>query len=333
MTNRERVLKALNFEKMDILPYSISLTQQALENVLSHVNNENYMNDFNEHLTFVWLTKPQTTIKPNYDMDEFGVIWNKSGADKDIGVIDNIQVYDEESLEKYIFPEIDEEFIRGEMVKLVNSDNNNFKVAAIGFSLFERVWTLMGFEDTLCNMLAEPELVHKLFDKVCERNLKLLDIALEYEFDCVYFGDDWGQQKGLIMGAPHWNEFIKPRLKKMYDKVKSSGKYICQHSCGDLREILDTTLFEMGLNIYQTFQPEIYGLDFAKKLKNKIVILGGISTQIDLPRITPEQIKPLVEKTIAAFDNTGIILSPTHSIEVDVPAQNVVALVNAFEKQ
>ena len=30
---------------------------------------------------------------------------------------------------------------------------------------------------------------------------------LEYDIDGVYFGDDWGQQKGLIMGPEHWRRF------------------------------------------------------------------------------------------------------------------------------
>ncbi len=332
MTNKQRVISALNFETMDLLPFSISLTAQARQNVIDYTGDKDYIKHFNDHITYQEVGKPQKAIKPDYDIDEFSVIWNKSGADKDIGVIDNIQILDWDSFNRYEFPPIDEDYIHSVMTKLEQSDNDNFKVAAMGFSLFERVWTLMGFEDTLCNMLAEPELVHALFDRVCERNLKILDIALEHDFDCFHFGDDWGQQKGLIMGLPHWNEFVKPRLKRMYDRVKRSNRYISQHSCGDISQLLDT-LHDMGLNIYQTFQPEIYDLDYAKKLKGRIVVWGGISTQVDLPVISKGEVKPLVMRTIQAFDNTGIILCPTHAIEVDVKAENIVALMEAFTHQ
>lgn len=330
MTNKERVIAAINFKEVDKVPYSISFNGQALDNMIAFTGNKDYQNTINDHITSAYFNMPQTNIKPEFDMDEFGVIWNKTGADKAIGVIENIQISTEEDLENYTFPEIDEEFIRSQMEYLTKSDNNNFKVAAIGFSLFERVWTLMGMEDTLCNMIVEPELIHKLFDKICERNLKIIDIALEYDFDCFHFGDDWGQQKGLIMGVTHWREFIKPYLSKMYAKVRNSGRYVSQHSCGDLRDIMDD-LYEIGLNIYQTFQPEIYGLDYAKQLKGKIAIWGGISTQADLPYVTPDRVKEIVAQTKKAFDYTGIIISPTHSLEFDVPPQNIIAMIEEFD--
>ena len=114
--------------------------------------------------------------------------------------------------------------------------------------------------------------------------------------------------------------------------MKASGKYISQHSCGDLREILED-LHGMGLQIYQTFQPEIYGLAYAKQLKGKIAVWGGISTQMDLPYRTPDEIREIVKQTIRAFDGTGLIVAPTHSIEHDVPPENIAAMVEAFQQQ
>ena len=50
--------------------------------------------------------------------------------------------------------------------------------------------------------------------------------------DAFYFGDDWGQQKGLIMGPEHWRRFIKPCLARLYAAGK--GKLVAQHSCGGI---------------------------------------------------------------------------------------------------
>ncbi|MGN0493008.1 MAG: uroporphyrinogen decarboxylase family protein [Acutalibacteraceae bacterium] len=300
--------------------------------MVEYTKDENYINSIENHITECYLVKPQREIKHDIYEDEFGVLWDKSGADKDIGIVANCLVYDEESLEKYALPDVDEEYIRKQLENLMASPEENFRVASIGFSLFERCWSLMGFENCLCNMLAEPELVHKLLRKICDRNLRIIDIALEYDIDCFHFGDDWGQQKGLIMGVTHWREFIKPYLKEMYDRVKSAGKYISQHSCGDLREILTTDLYEMGLNIYQTFQPEIYTLEYAGQMFGKVAVWGGISTQADLPYKTPEEIKKIVINTAQAFDYTGLIISPTHSIEFDVPPQNITEMIDTFKK-
>ncbi len=332
MTNRERVIASINFEKPDKVPHNVFFTEQAFHKMQQHSGNNNYIQSIQNHITQAYLDKAQVQVAPDRFRDEFGVIWDKSGADKDIGVVSNIQIADEESFANYVFPPVDEQYIRQAMRALEASDDSNFKVASIGFSLFERAWTLMGFENTLCNMCAEPELLHKVLRKICDRNLQILDIALEYDFDCFHFGDDWGQQQGLIMGVTHWNEFIRPYLEEMYTKVKKRGLYISQHSCGDLRDILDT-LWEMGLNIDQTFQPEIYGLEYAKKLHGKIAVWGGISTQRDLPYKSPQEIRQIVKNTIRAFGGTGLIVSPTHAIEFDVPAENIDAMIHEFIDQ
>jgi uroporphyrinogen decarboxylase len=67
-------------------------------------------------------------------------------------------------------------------------------------------------------------------------------------------GDDWGQQRGLIMGPKLWRRFIKPRVQAMYARVKAAGKFVMQHSCGAIQELFPD-LVEMGLDIFNTFQP------------------------------------------------------------------------------
>ena len=39
-------------------------------------------------------------------------MWNRSGVDKDIGVIDSILLEEPEDLDTYVFPLVDEAFIR-----------------------------------------------------------------------------------------------------------------------------------------------------------------------------------------------------------------------------
>ena len=92
-----------------------------------------------------------------------------------------------------------------------------------------------------------------------------MDIALEYDFDGIYFGDDWGQQHGLIMGLEHWRHYIKPQMARLYKKVKDKRLFAFQHSCGDCHELFPD-LIESGLDCYQTFQPEVYDVREMKKL-------------------------------------------------------------------
>jgi len=331
MNRRERVLAALHFETPDFTPYQIGFTGQMYEKMKAYAGEE-FFGRIRNHLVQTDLGKPQITVGPELTMDEYGVVWNKSGADKDIGVIDAIRLEDPADLGSFELPPVDEAFVRGKMEELMRIADDRFRIAGIGFSLFERAWTLRGMENLLCDMMAEPEFVHALLGKITKRNLEIIDIALEYDFDGFYFGDDWGQQRGLIMGPKCWRGFIKPRLAEMYGRVRGAGKYVVQHSCGDIREVIDD-LHEVGLNMYNTFQPEIYGCDYSKKIDGRIAIWGGISTQRDLPVKTPEEIRAVTKELLAAFPHGGLIAAPTHDIPGDARPENIEAMLDVLEHQ
>ncbi|MBR7184598.1 MAG: uroporphyrinogen decarboxylase [Clostridia bacterium] len=332
MTNRERVLAALRFETPDYIPYQVGFTGQMHAKMVAHTGDPAYRRGINNHITNAFLEKPQEEIRPEFFRDEYGVVWNRTGVDKDIGVIDSILIEETEDLDSFALPPVDEAFIRARMEALAASDPNNFRVACLGFLLFERGWTLRGMENLLCDMIAEPEFVHALFDRITDRMMQILDIALEYDFDCFHFGDDWGQQRGLIMGPTAWRTFIKPRMARLYARIHAAGKFVSQHSCGDLREIMDD-LAEIGLDIYQTFQPEIYGLDYAEWLYGKITVWGGVSTQRDLPYGTPDEVRAVTRDLLRAFPHGGLIAAPTHAIPGDVPPENVEAMLEVFRGQ
>jgi len=332
MTNRDRVLTALIFEKPDYTPHCVAFTWQMYQKMIAHTGNPHYYATLNNHIASVDVGKPEKEIRPLFFEDEFGVVWNKSGADRDIGVVDFYQLKETEDLNSFQLPPVDEAHIREQMETLMRDKGDNFSMASIGFSMFERAWTLRGMENLLCDMITEPEFVEELLEKITRRILKILDIMLEYDVDSIYFGDDWGQQKGLIMGRPHWVRFIKPCMARLYGRVHQAGKYVAQHSCGDIRDIMDD-LHEIGLNMYNTFQPEIYGYDYAKKIHGKISIWGGISTQRDLPYKTPDEIRAVTRELLAAFPHGGLVAAPTHAVPGDVPPENILAMMDVLQGQ
>ena len=239
MTNRERIIAAIKHEKTDFTPYSFDFTHQEYEKLAKYLDDKDFEQKIGYHMSGVgydgW--PREISYGSGYFKDDFGVVWNRNCADKDIGVIEGF-VINEPTMKDYKFPDFDEKEYRIKLEHLLATQKDNFKYAAIGFSMFERAWSLRGMENVLMDMIDEPEFLHELLDGIAYYNLKIINIALEYDIDAFMFGDDWGQQKGLIMGPGFWREFIKPRMARMYARVKSEGKYIIQHSCGDLRDIL-----------------------------------------------------------------------------------------------
>ena len=336
MKNRERVIAAIKHEQPDKTPHNVFFTGEMLDKMIAYTGNNNYINTINNHIIKASLRKPQVPVEgmPEHFIDEFGVIWNKSGADKDIGVVHEYMLNDPEMIYDYEPPPVDEDFIHAQCKRLTETKGDNFAYVSIGFTLFERSWSLIGMEDLLAYMLTDPDAVKSLFSKLTKRSVEQAKIALEYGFDAILYGDDWGQQKGMIMGPALWKKLIKPYFAEMFGIVKSKNKYVLHHSCGDLKEIIDD-LTEIGLDVYQTFQPEIYDLnEYKEKFKSKLTIWGALSTQVDLPYKTPDEIYEITKNTMKILGaGGGYIAAPTHDVPGDVPPENIEAMVKAFLDQ
>lgn len=339
MTRRERVIAALKHQDTDIVPFNADFTMQADDNMFEFTGDKEYLGKLNGHLNYIqyWGWPTELADQPEHFKDEFGVVWDRSGADKDIGMpIDKI-VMDFANI-TYEFPEINEERIRAEYEELMKNREDKFTFGGIGFSMYERAWSLAGMPEVLMAMVMNPEGLHELLDMICEYNLKVMDIALDYDLDGFYFGDDWGQQKGLIMGPDFWKEFIKPRMARMYKKAKDKGLFVLQHSCGDVESIFDD-LIEIGLDCYQTFQPEIYdeyyGLEAIKeKYGDRLAFWGGVSTQQLLPKASAEDVQKETIRIMKIMSKGGgYIAAPTHALEFDAPPENILAMFEVFNNQ
>jgi uroporphyrinogen decarboxylase len=335
MNRRDIVLAALSHKSTNPIPYHIEFTGQSLARLIEATGDPGIEKKIGTYLHYIqyWGWPTEIEGKPEHFKDEFGVIWNRSGVDKDIGVIEDPQIKDLEHCD-YQFPEPDIGRLRSDIEKLIATKEDRFTFMGFGFCLYERCWSLMGIENVLTAMMVNPEELEELFDRICEYFLRLVDVALEYDLDGIYFGDDWGQQHGLIMGPAHWRRFIKPRIARLYARVKAKGKYVIQHSCGDNNEILGD-LIEIGLDCYQTFQPEIYNLsEVKKKYGSRLCFWGGVSTQQVLPRLKPKEVQDEIVRVVKALrESGGLIIAPTHALPFDVPPENILAMAEVFQNQ
>ena len=337
MSPKQSVIDAFLHKEHDVIPYHFNFTQRALDRMIEYTKDVEIERKLkiNTCMNYMQYQGRPTELAdhPGFFLDEFGVIWNRSGGDKDIGGIDHPTIEDLEESD-YHLPPMDEEKLRREYEFLTSQNKDKFTMAGFGLFFFERSWSLMSMENLLANMILCPKELDAFLDKLCDYYMSMLDIALEYDIDGVYFGDDWGQQRGLIMGPSHWRRFIKPHISRLYSRVKSAGKFIVQHSCGDCLEIFPD-LIEMGLDCYQTFQPEIYDIKKVKETYGQdLSFWGGISTQRCLPFMTPEEVQQETIRIMRTMKpGGGYIAAPTHAMPYDIPSENILAMVDVFQNQ
>jgi uroporphyrinogen decarboxylase len=150
---------------------------------------------------------------------------------------------------------------------------------------------------------------------------------LTYDIDAIYYGDDWGQQRGLILGRRLWNEFLRPRVQRMYQLTQQAGKYQVIHSCGDIAELIGD-LIELGVDCINPFQPEV--LDVAAllpKYRGRVAFHGGLSTQQTLPCGTADDVRRETRRLLELGRDGGYIFAPAHAVAADTPLENILAFL------
>ncbi len=202
---------------------------------------------------------------------------------------------------------------------------------------FQDFCAAFGMENCLMNMIAEPEIVHAVNDKIVEFYEKALRIFMEAtkgKVQAVLIGDDMGSQRGLMIGPDLVEEFVIPGAKKFIDIIHSYGAKVIYHSCGSIVDAIPM-LIEAGVDVIHPIQAKAAGMqpdNLKAKFDGQVSFCGGVDTQDLLPYGTPEAVQAKV-KELRGYFPTGLIISPSHeAIQNDVPPRNIKALFDEATK-
>jgi uroporphyrinogen decarboxylase len=197
---------------------------------------------------------------------------------------------------------------------------------------------LRGLDTILMDLLVNPDFVHALLERLLEINMiatgRFLDAAGGY-IQVFKASDDLATQQGLMMSPESYRTFLKPVHKKYFDLVKSKTKAkIFFHSCGNIAEILDD-LIEVGVDIINPVQVSALPdtAELKKRFGDRVVFWGAIDTQRVLPYGSPGDVAEEVKKRIDDLARGGgYVVAAVHSIQADVPPQNIVAMAEATRR-
>lgn len=202
---------------------------------------------------------------------------------------------------------------------------------------FQDVCAAFGMENCLMNMIADPEMVHYVDDKIVDFYLKALKIFLEAtkgKVHAILIGNDMGSQRGLMISPALVEEFVIPGAKKLVELAHSYGVKVIYHSCGSIIDIIPQ-LIEIGVDIIHPIQALAAGMDpqnLKDKFDGKVSFCGGVDTQQLLPGGTPEEVSAKV-KELRGYFPTGLIISPSHeALQDDVPPANIKAMFDEATK-
>jgi uroporphyrinogen decarboxylase len=328
ITPRERVWRSICHKQTDRVPWHFGCTAAARTKLEEYYDTTDLDVVLNQHIVKFRSRIPYIEIRPNYFIDEFGVVFNRT-VDKDIGVVEEYLLKGH-SLKGFTFPNPHDPRRLTALPAFLASNPDRFRLFSVGFSLFERAWTLRGMQNLLIDMLEAPEFVDELLDNILAYDLGILEDVLKYDIDGVLFGDDWGQQNGLLFGPRLWRRFIKPRISQLYRMTKENGKAVFIHCCGKVQELFPE-LIELGLDVFNPFQPDVMDpYEIKKQYGERLSFYGGVSVQKLLPFGTPAEIHDEVKRLIEHVGRGGgFIISPSHDMPGDIPLENLLAFIEA----
>jgi uroporphyrinogen decarboxylase len=334
MTPRERVIASLEHRQPDATPWHITFTMPARRKMIEYYGDTDFESKLGNCLTMLRTRLPAADVpqKPGIQEDEFGVQWDRT-VDADIGTVCNTRIT-RESLKDFLFPNPDDPLRFAPFPKALQERDERLGIATIGFTLFERAWTLAGMENVLAAMLEDPPFAHELLDSILEYDMAVVRCALSFDIDGMRFGDDWGDQRGRIMGPALWREYIKPRIAQLYGLVKARGRKVFIHTCGKIEELFPD-LIECGVDVFNPFQSEVMDVEAIKRrFGARLVFFGGISTQRTLPYASVAKVREEVKRLIDRIGmKGGYIAAPAHDVPGDARPGNVAAMLEVLQSQ
>lgn len=329
LTPKQRVLRALSWQEADIVPYDIRFDEAILRELAQSPHGSGLAGGLVSHLPFFHIEARQRRVSHDRYVDAFGCEWRAGQAPH----LEEPPLR-EPSLRGYAFPDLCDEAYFAGADEFLARHRDRFVLCGDAHGLFDRCWALRGMEEFLTDMIAHPSFAEELLEALTELHLALVERIASHPFDGFRFGDDWGGQRGLLMGPERWRRLIKPRARRIFERARSRGLVVMLHTCGDVTEIVPD-LIDIGVQILNPVQPEAMDLlEIKRRYGRELCLNGGVSSQYTLPRGSAEEVRREAEACLRYLGRGGgYVFSPSKAISPDVPLDNVVALIEAVVGQ
>lgn len=358
MTHRDRVFSALNHEKTDRPPMQISFTPEfakRLKEDLTENNGIKFMGENqNPHgggntyeletclgedmlLTSVGWANSYYSGENNEDyLDEWGVGWHYAQYETPFGnghytEVASFPLSDDNDISKYKVPDpLREELYEDAKHLIANYKKEYFITGVTVTTIFETAWALRGLDKLLMDFVTDIDLAKTILDIPYNYHLTAAKKLVEMGVDMIWIGDDVGAQNNMIISPSMWRQILKPYMASFIGELKRINKNVkvAYHSDGNIYEIIPD-LIDIGLDVLNPIQPASMDPAKIKNLYgNKLCFWGTIDEQHTLPfGSTDDVISEVKQRRQTVGKNGGLILGPTHHVQLDTPLPNFYAML------
>lgn len=271
--------------------------------------------------------------------DEWGVGWERVQYETPFGSgqyteMTKHPLSEDAAIETYLPPDPHRPALYKEAEWVVKNFKAEYWIVGVTVTtIFETAWALRGYEKMLMDFSLNPELADRILDIPYQYHLTAAKKLTEMGVDMIWLGDDVGAQDAMIISPKMWRKFFKPRMEKFIAEIKGINPHlkVAYHSDGNIIPII-ADLIEIGLDVLNPIQPASMDPKMIKdKFGDNLCFWGSIDEQHTLPFGSPADVVKEVEDRIAVLgQNGGLIIGPTHHVQLDTPLENFWAMVNTI---
>ena len=188
-----------------------------------------------------------------------------------------------------------------------------------------------GMEQVLMDLIDDDpvylEIMRARFEFFYEVQRRTLEAAGGL-VDFAHAGDDFGNQRGPMIGMKVFEKHFAPKYGEYFRMVHSLGARTMLHMCGCCERFLPR-LIEIELDVYDVVQPTTPEQDIAAlaaRFGDRLCFCGSVCVQTTLAWGTPAEVEREVRRRLELFPSGGLFLGPTHAVQAGSPLENVLAM-------
>jgi len=196
--------------------------------------------------------------------------------------------------------------------------------------IFEILSFLLGYETLCYAVVDQPDLVDAILEKVGAFYVDFTRVLADSPRVAVIWGsDDLGFRSGTMMSPDFLRTKVLPWHTRCAEIARSKGKPYLLHSCGNLDQIMEDLIRDVGIDGKHSFEDAILPVTEAKKrYGDRISILGGIDMDF-LCRAKEPAIRKRVRDTLRfCMKGGGYCLGTGNTVANYMPLGSYLAMLD-----
>ncbi len=359
MRHRERVLTALSHREPDRCPMQISFTPefaarleadlqirgQGVHNPHGGGNTYELERLLDEDMLLTSVGWVNGYYQAGYQQveqyqDEWGVTWRTVEYQTRFGNGKYTEPYghplaDVTTLETYQPPDPHRPQLYLETERVISEYKEEYWIVGVTpTTIFEAAWGLRGYAQLMMDMAANPAVANRVLDIPYHYHQAVTQQLVRMGVDMIWLGDDVGGQRAMLMSPAMWRTYLKPRMAELISSLRNINPQvkIAYHTDGAIYPIIPE-LIEIGVDVLNPIQPlAMDPIKLKHDYGDRLCFWGSIDLQHTMPFGTPQEVKNEVLERLSTIGREGgLIIGPTHNLQLDTPLDNLWALVETIQ--